>query len=311
LSGTDSGAIVAAFQDQRQMAFQGSLKELPLADIVQLVAVSGKTGMFSLTRAAERGAVYIHNGQITHAKVGETEGEDAVYALALWGQGDFQFSPGVESDSRTITRSNTNLLMEAARRSDEWKILSKKIPATDAVPRLVPREGMSEPVTLTPQEWLVVTRTDGVRSIDEIAKTTRLSSFDVAKTLYGLVTAELVEIARARVEKPAPAPAPSPTPQSVPTVSTHSGVFNAVARGDEKRSLQILCTKVKQEAESAALSPGEPSIDRLYRSALAEIDRGRGLDVVRDLIKTLEQTVTGLRGREAGLVFREKMSPLL
>jgi hypothetical protein len=301
------------------MAFQGSLKELPLADIVQLVAVSGKTGMFSLTRAAERGVVYIYNGQITHARVGETEGEDAVYTLALWSQGDFQFSPGVETESRTITRSNTNLLMEAARRSDEWKILSKKIPSTDAVPRLVSREGMSEPVTLTPQEWLVVTKTDGGRSIDEIARLTRLSSFDVAKTLYGLVTAELVEIGRGKGERtpssgtpvPAPAAAPAPAPQSIPTVSTHSGVFNAVARGDEKRSLQILCTKVKQEAESAALTPGEPSIDRLYRHALAEIDRGRGLDVVRELIKTLEQTVTGLRGRDAGLVFREKMSPLL
>jgi hypothetical protein len=295
------------------MAFQGSLKELPLADIVQLVAVSGKTGMFSLTRAAERGVVYIQNGQITHAKIGETEGEDAIYALALWNQGDFQFSPGVESDARTITRSNTNLLMEAARRSDEWKILSKKIPATDAIPRLMSRDGSAEPVTLTPQEWLVVTRTDGQRSIDEIARSTRLSSFDVAKTLYGLVTAELVEIGRPRERTVAPVapPAPAPAPQSVPTVSTHSGVFNAVARGDEKRSLQILCTKVKQEAESAALSPGEPSIDRLYRHALAEIDRGRGLDVVRELIKTLEQTVTGLRGRDAGMVFREKMSPLL
>ena len=292
------------------MAFQGSLKELPLADIVQLVAVSGKTGMFSLTRAAERGVVYIHNGQITHAKVGEMEGEDAVYTLALWSQGEFQFSPGVESDSRTITRSNTNLLMEAARRSDEWKILSKKIPSTDSVPRLMTRDGMTEPVTLTPQEWLVVTKTDGQRSIEEIARGTRLSSFDVAKTLYGLVTAELVEVSRPKAEK-AYTPAAPAASQSVPTVSTHSGVFNAVARGDEKRSLQILCTKVKQEAESAALSPGEPAIDRLYRHALAEIDHGRGLDVVRDLIKTLEQTVTGLRGRDAGLVFREKMSPLL
>src|SRR5450759_48396 len=180
------------------MAFQGSLKELPLADIVQLVAVSGKTGMFSLTRAAERGVVYIYNGQITHAKVGDIEGEDAIYNLALWGQGDFQFSPGVESEARTITRSNTNLLMEAARRSDEWKILSKKIPTTESVPVLTCRDGMSEAVTLTPQEWLVVTRVDGVRSIDEIARTSRLSSFDIAKTLYGLVTSELVEIEKTK-----------------------------------------------------------------------------------------------------------------
>ena len=269
------------------MAFQGSLKELPLADIVQLVAVSGKTGLFSLTRGTERGSVYIQGGQITHSKVGELEGEDAIYTLSLWSTGEFQFSPGVETDARTIARSNTNLLMEAARRSDEWKILSRKIPSTDSVPVLVSREGMAEPVTLTPQEWVVVTRVDGHRSVDDIARATHQSAFDVAKTLYGLVTADLVEVGRAPapgrpLSGPIAAQTPVPGPQHiepVQTVSTHSGVFNAVSRGDEKRSLQILCTKVKQEAESASLAPGEPSIDRLYRLALTEIDKGRGLEV--------------------------------
>jgi hypothetical protein len=297
------------------MSFQGSLKELPLADIVQLVAVSGKTGVFSLSRGAERGAVYIQNGQITHAKVNDVEGEDAIYALALWNDGQFQFSPGIEGEARTITRSNTNLLMEAARRSDEWKILSKKIPTTEAVPQLVCREGLSEPVTLTPMEWLVVTGIDGSRSIEEIARASRTSAFDVAKTLYGLITADLVEIRSktdARPVSPAASPAPSPVPPAAgPVVTTHSGVFNAVTRGDERRSLQILCTKVKQEAESAALAPGDPAIDRLYRAALAEVDKGRGLDVVRELIRSLEQTVATLRGRDASLAFREKMAPLL
>lgn len=297
------------------MSFQGSLKELPLADIVQLVAVSGKTGMFSLTRGAEQGAVYIQNGQITHAKVNDTGGEDAIYALALWNEGQFQFSAGIEPEVRTITRSNTNLLMEAARRSDEWKILSKKIPSTESVPQLVCREGLSEPVTLTPMEWLIVTGIDGIKSIEEIARAARLSAFDVAKTLYGLITADLVGIrskaeayAAAATAAPAAAPAPS---AAGPVVTTHSGVFNAVTRGDERRSLQILCTKVKQEAESAALAPGDPAVDRLYRAALGEVDKGRGLDVVRELIRSLEQTVAALRGREASLAFREKMAPLL
>ncbi|MFN7989707.1 MAG: DUF4388 domain-containing protein [Thermoanaerobaculia bacterium] len=300
------------------MSFQGSLKELPLADIVQLVAVSGKTGMFSLTRGSERGAVYIQNGQITHATVNDIQGEDAIYSLALWNDGQFQFSPGLEGDARTITRSNTNLLMEAARRSDEWKILSKKIPTTDAVPQLVCREGLSEPVTLTPMEWLVVTNTDGARSIEEIARAARVSAFDVAKTLYGLITSDLVEIrtkaeaARAAAASAAvAAPAAPAAAAAGPVVTTHSGVFNAVTRGDERRSLQILCTKVKQEAESAALAPGDPAIDRLYRAALGEVDKGRGLDVVRELIRSLEQTVAALRGREASLAFREKMAPLL
>ena len=302
------------------MSFQGSLNELPLSDIVQLVAVSGKTGMFSMTRASEKGYVYLQNGQITHAKLGEVEGEDAIYALALWSQGSFQFSPGVESEARTISRSNTNLLLEAARRSDEWKILSKKIPGTDSVPVLVAREGANGPVTLTPLEWKVVTKADGSRSIDEIARALRTSAFDIAKTLYGLVTAELVEIGktrggtRAAPQAPAPAPLPAippPTGQSIPNVSTHSGAFQALSKGDEKRSLQILCTKVKQEAEAAAAAVGDVTIDRPYLTALLELDRGRGLDVVRELIRTLEEMVEKLRGPAAARGFREKMNPLL
>ena len=255
------------------MSFQGSLNDLPLADIVQLVAVSGKTGMFSLTRASEQGLVYLQNGQITHAKLGEVEGEDAIYALALWTRARFQFSPGVESEASTITRSNTNLLHRggAAERRVEDPL------EEDPGDRLgsassSPASGATGPVTLTPLEWIVVTKARRPR-----ARSTRsrglleASAFDVAKTLYGLVTAELVEIGKARgggpgrapVPAPAPRPAmPPPTGQSIPNVSTHSGVFQALSKGDEKRSLQILCTKVKQEAEAAAAAPGDATIDR-------------------------------------------------
>ena len=51
------------------MAFQGSLKELPLPDIIQLVSVSGKTGMFALKNGAESGSIFLRKGQIVHAKL--------------------------------------------------------------------------------------------------------------------------------------------------------------------------------------------------------------------------------------------------
>ena len=50
------------------MSFQGSISELPVPDIIQLVSVSGKTGMFLLMRGAERGSIYLHNGRIVHAR---------------------------------------------------------------------------------------------------------------------------------------------------------------------------------------------------------------------------------------------------
>ena len=101
------------------MSFQGSIQELPVPDIIQLVSVSGKTGMFMLVRGPERGYIFLKNGRIVHAELGSLSGEEAVYALAIWNQGDFKFEPGAASEIKTISKSNTNLLMEAARRLDE------------------------------------------------------------------------------------------------------------------------------------------------------------------------------------------------
>jgi len=107
------------------MAFQGSLAELHLPDIIQLVSVSGKTGVFHLTDGPLKGQIFLHDGKIVHAQIDEASGEEAVYALAIWRQGEFRFEAGVDTESRTITKSNTNLLMEAARRLDEWRVRSK------------------------------------------------------------------------------------------------------------------------------------------------------------------------------------------
>src|SRR5712691_4265995 len=160
------------------MAFQGSLKELPLPDIIQLVSVSGKTGKFTLTRDADRGFIFLKNGQMVHASVGDLVGEEAIYALAIWNSGEFQFTPGEEPDRQTITKSNTNLLMEAARRLDEWRVLSKKIPSVDYVPELLARENRHEQITLNPQEWLLIMKIDGNRSIADIGKALNVSSFE-------------------------------------------------------------------------------------------------------------------------------------
>ena len=176
------------------MAFQGSLAELHLPDIIQLVSVSGKTGVFHLQDGALKGQIFIHDGKITHAQIDDTSGEEAVYALAIWRQGDFRFEPGVDTEVRTITKSNTNLLMEAARRLDEWRVLSKKIPSTDLVPEFVVQENREGQINLNTSEWLILSKIDGNRSVKAIAAASGLSVFDAAKMLYGLIATGLIRL---------------------------------------------------------------------------------------------------------------------
>jgi hypothetical protein len=288
------------------MSFQGSIQELPVPDIIQLVSVSGKTGMFMLVRGGERGFIFLKNGRIVHAELGELTGEEAVYALAIWSTGDFQFTPGKEVEAVTIDKTNTSLLMEAARRLDEWKVLARKIPGVDYVPVLKARD-VGEPVTLSPPEWNLIIRIDGIKTVEELARATASNSFDTAKVMYGLVTADLIQM------RPRDAPARPAAPSSAPPApaAPKPGASTAAAPavlGDEKKILMILCTRVKQEAETAIGESNLPGIDRPYKQALAEIDRGRGVEAVRDLIRQTEKAISSIRGPTMMKAFQEKMS---
>jgi hypothetical protein len=250
------------------MAFQGSLKELPLPDIIQLVSVSGKTGKFTLTRDGDRGFIWLKNGQMVHATVGDLVGEEAIYALAIWNQGEFQFSPGDEPDRQTITKSNTNLLMEAARRLDEWRVLSKKIPSVEHVPELLARENRHEQVTLNPHEWVLLTRINGERSIVEIGRSLNMSSFDVAKILYGMITGELVQLKK-KIE------------------------FDPDRDNGE---LVDLAARIRAVAEEFIGDSAHKTIEKHFLHALDGIMNGNGSQAVDAMVLEFEKTASLLRG---------------
>lgn len=250
------------------MAFQGSLKELPLPDIIQLVSVSGKTGKFTLSRDNDHGFIYLKNGQMVHATVGDLIGEEAIYALAIWNQGDFQFDPGDEPERQTITKSNTNLLMEAARRLDEWRVLSKKIPSVEYVPQLQTRENRHEQITLNPQEWMLITKIDGRRSIIEIGHTLNMSGFDVAKILYGMITSELVALKK----KPEP------------------------VTDEENSELIDLAARIRAIAEEFIGDSARKTIEKHFLQALDGIMSGNGERAIETMVVEFEKTASLLRG---------------
>ena len=264
------------------MAFQGSLKELPLPDIIQLVSVSGKTGKFTLSRDADRGFIFLKNGQMVHASVADLIGEEAIYSLAIWNQGDFQFNPGEEADRQTITKSNTNLLMEAARRLDEWRVLSKKIASVEQVPELQSRENRHEQITLNPQEWMLITKIDGKRSISDIGKALNISSFDVAKILYGMITSELVALKK-KIER---------------------------AADDENEELLDLAARIRAAAEECIGNGARKTIEKHFLHALDGIMSGDGERALRQMVDEFEKAASLLRGVAATEQLRTRINEL-
>ncbi len=283
------------------MAFQGSLAELHLPDIIQLISVSGKTGVFHLINGHLQGQIFLHDGKIVHAALEDVSGEEAVYALAIWSQGDFKFEPGTATPHRTISKSNTNLLMEAARRLDEWRVLSKKVPSVDWVPEFVVLDNREGQINLNTSEWMILSKIDGQRSVKSIAAECALSVFDVAKILYGLVAAGLIGLKEPSGSNPRPAPraaAPAAAPSARPAPPT----------GEPELLLKL--NRVREICNAALGAVGESVVNKHYQKARADLERGAGVEAVEEAINQIARAASILKGPTTTETLLEQLKAL-
>ena len=262
------------------MSLQGSLKHLQLADVIQLISVSGKTGMFHLKKDEHVGQIYLKDGNIIHAELDEIKGEEAVYELAIWNDGEFNFEPDVEPKVKTVSKSNTNLLMEAARRLDEWRVLSRKIPNLDMIPEfVVDQESDRGQINLNTHEWLILSKINGKSDIRSIAQASNLPVFDICKVLYGLVTHGLVAL------KEAPPPAVNTGPQPSTSPATVS-----------KENLLNLLEKIKNICNNTLGKQAEAVVDKQYQKAKSDIERGAGMSAIQEAVTQIAKASQILKG---------------
>jgi len=130
--------------------------------------------------------------------------ETVVFELMSWQEGFFSFVEGPASDvtPEAVARISTeSLLMEGARRIDEWARISHRIPHLGVVPVLAPiDEDHPSLLDLLPNEWEMLAMIDGQCDLRGISTRLGRSEFDVAKIAYGLLSTGIIQIRTA--EKP-------------------------------------------------------------------------------------------------------------
>ena len=194
-----------------QGVIQGSMREAPLPDIIQLVSQGGKSGCFHVQQEASKARIYLKDGRIIHAVTHSGEGFEALMEVALWLDGSYRFEEMVSDVPVTITKPIASILMELGRRMDEWRVISQKVPSVDLYPAstLLPGE---TPQGVNPRETKVLRLTTGYYSVAELAEVMEKPVLTVAKDLYGLVMAGHVVMKGLRSGKPPKAEAPVAEP---------------------------------------------------------------------------------------------------
>jgi predicted regulator of Ras-like GTPase activity (Roadblock/LC7/MglB family) len=109
------------------MGMTGNLTGLAAADLIQLNCVDQKIARLSIQQADQQAELYFMGGQIVHAVSGDQKGEEVVYRVLGWNEGEFSLENDINSPETTIKRSWTSLLLEGARRLDEKELTQPPI----------------------------------------------------------------------------------------------------------------------------------------------------------------------------------------
>jgi hypothetical protein len=124
--------------------------------------------------------------------------ETVVFELMSWREGFFSFEErdvGNAQLEAAVHVSTESLLMEGARRIDEWSRIADKVPHLGVIPILAAVNEMhATQLDLLPNEWEVLAIIDGANDLHGIAAALGRSEFDVAKVVYGLLTTGVVEL---------------------------------------------------------------------------------------------------------------------
>jgi len=112
-----------AKEESTGRAMSGSLEDIPLADVLQWLATSRKSGVLTV-RGPRTGLLFLESGRVRSAKL---EGlqvyspEKALLRMMFWNHGMFELNNTALADDSEpeISTSLEHLLMESARQQDE------------------------------------------------------------------------------------------------------------------------------------------------------------------------------------------------
>jgi tetratricopeptide (TPR) repeat protein len=260
----------------------------------ELLLRGGKIAEADLARArdAQRtaparrklGELLVESGALTHKELERQvrfQVEEVVFELMSWREGFFSFEEQEVSDApaeANIHISTESLLMEAARRIDEWSRIEGKVAHLGVVPVLASlADDHPGLLDLRPREWEVLAEIDGTRDLRAIATMLAQSEFDVARVAYGLLSTGIVELRNGT--HPGEVNGNGATPAQPTTVAPLEAAITALESGEAQVALAIA---QRITSETPALAEGYLLLSRIFtrlgRHAEAAQAVARGLE---------------------------------
>ncbi len=128
-------------------------------------------------------------------RIVQTKTEESIYDTFLWDIGTFEFHDNRLPDQKTMLLSLevTGVVLEGARRVDEWKVIRQVIKGEDAVLGPV-SEVIADMLPLSPEDAEVLFRLDERKTVGQLMKELRRPEFLLSKHLHELLERGMIRV---------------------------------------------------------------------------------------------------------------------
>ena len=192
---------------------RGDLADENLLQLLLRLLKDGLSGLLQLRHETQSGQVWLNQGEVLDARVGDMRGERALNRLFLWSQGEFALEPQAPLPPPSIELPTKSLLFEGQRRQKEWDQLLPSLPGLQAVLE-VDESKRNQRVSIIPDDLeLVLGMCDGKRDLQQVIEESGLdevAALELCSRLYGNGMLRVPLPPGAGAEKSVPAPAPIP-----------------------------------------------------------------------------------------------------
>lgn len=174
---------------------QGNLSQISLNDLLLLATSAKKSGVLQLCRGKETVDVYLDGGNIVHAKCPIGEGEKALLYPVTWDEGSFNLLPNGEPPVATISKDPAKILDDVRAMTQEWETILEIVPSGKArfcIADLA--EDNTGPITIPNVGWRVLSKLNGIRTVQEVAEILRIPFAYIAKVLFNLHQSGLIQL---------------------------------------------------------------------------------------------------------------------
>ena len=209
------------------------------------------------------GRILINRQLVTEAEIRrivQLKVEESIFDTFLWNVGTFEFHDGAASHQKSMLLSLdvTGIVLEGARRLDDWKRIRKVIKGGDAVLSAI-SEAIAERLPLAPEDADILARLDGYKRVDQLVIDMRMPEYKINKLLFDLHEKGLVRI------------------------------VNPGGNLGENPSLQL--QRARALVEKQKLQEAQEELRRILKDQPRHLDANKMMAVVQDLLeeKKLDQ----------------------